>query len=209
MQIGIIGSGNIGGGLARPLTALGHDVVIANSRGPGSLGELVAETGARAVEIEDVADGAELVVVAIPQKAVPELPDGLLEGHLVLDANNYYPARDGRIDALEAGQPESAWVAEQLGGPTVVKAFNTIRAPHIAEDASPAGTAGRRALPVAGDPGPGKDLVLGLVDALGFDPIDAGALAESWRQQPDTPVYVVRLDAHGVREALAAATKLR
>ena len=205
MRIGIIGSGNIGGALARGLAALGHEVAVANSRGPESLAGLAAETGARAATIEDAVEGADLVVLAIPEKAVPGLPD--LAGRLVLDANNYYPGRDGAIEAIQAGQPTSAWVAEQLGGATVVKAFNTIQAADIGDHASPSGTPGRRALPVAADPGPGAELVRGLVDALGFDPVDAGPLAESWRQEPGTPVYGPRLDAEGVRAAIAAAAR--
>lgn len=207
MRIGIIGSGNIGGALAGRLVEIGHDVAVANSRGPASLGDLAARTGARAATIEEAVEGAELVVLAVPEKAVPELPEGLLAGRLVLDANNYYPGRDGALAAIEAGTPSSAWVAEQLGGATVVKAFNTIEAADIAAHASTAGSPGRRALPVAGDPGPGKDVVLGLVDTLGFDPVDAGPLADSWRQQPGTPVYGPRLDAGGVREALAATQR--
>jgi predicted dinucleotide-binding enzyme len=128
---------------------------------------------------------------------------------VVVDTGNYYPRqRDGRIDAIEAGTPESQWVADQLGRP-VVKAFNTIYAAHLLERGQPVGTPGRLALPVAGDDAAAKAVVMDLVDALGFEPVDAGPLAESWRQQPDTPVYGAELDADGVRRALAAAPRER
>src|SRR3712207_3946325 len=121
MKLGISGAGMIGGTLARRLTALGHEVVIANSRGPETLREFAAETGARAVTAAEAARGGEVVIVTIPQRAVPDLPSdlfaGVPEGVVVVDTGNYYPARDGRIEAIEGGQVESAWVAEQLGRP--------------------------------------------------------------------------------------------
>ena len=138
MKIGIIGSGNIGGTLTRRLTALGHDVTVANSRGPRSLEGLAAETGATAGTVEQALDGADLVAIAIPVKAVPDLPD--LTGRVVVDANNYYPARDGRIDAIEGGMTSARWTAEQTGA-TVVKAFNTILAQHLLENGLPQGRA--------------------------------------------------------------------
>ena len=213
MKIGIIGAGHIGGTLTRRLTALGHDVSVANSRGPETLADLAQETGATAVPASEAAKGAELVVVTIPQKNVPDLPagilDGLADGAAVVDTGNYYPQqRDGRIDAIESGTVESRWVEQHLGHP-VVKAFNGIYAQHLLENGQPAGTPGRVALPVAGDDGPAKALVLRLVDELGFDPVDAGSLGESWRQQPGTPVYGADLDAGGVRRALDEASQDR
>jgi predicted dinucleotide-binding enzyme len=147
--------------------------------------------------------------VAIPEKNIPRLPPGLFaaaaEGVVVVDAGNYYPQqRDGRIAAIEAGLTESGWVAQQLGRP-VIKAFNSIIAPHLLERGQPAGTAGRIALPVAGDDVAAKAVVLRLVEELGFDGVDAGGLDESWRQQPGTPVYCTDLDAAGVHRALAEA----
>jgi predicted dinucleotide-binding enzyme len=213
MRIGIIGAGQIGGTLTRRLRALGHDVDVANSRGPETLAALAAETGARAVTVPEAARGKEVVIVTIPERHVPDLPDDLFAGAgdalVVVDTGNYYPRqRDGRIDAIEAGTPESQWVADQLGRP-VVKAFNTIYAAHLLERGQPVGTPGRLALPVAGDDAAAKAVVMDLVDALGFEPVDAGPLAESWRQQPDTPVYGAELDADGVRRALAAAPRER
>ena len=212
MKIGIIGAGNIGGTLARRLTALGHDVSIANSRGPETLAGLAAETGARAVPVGEAALGADVVVVTVPEGRIQSLPTGVLSeakpGVAVIDTGNYYPRRDGRIDGIEAGLPESSWVAQQLGR-TVIKAFNNIRAQHLLEQGRPAGTPGRIALPVAGDDEAAKAVVLRLVDELGFDPIDAGSLAESWRQQPGTPVYIADLDADSVRRGLAEAGRDR
>jgi predicted dinucleotide-binding enzyme len=208
MKIGIIGAGHIGGTLTRRLTALGHVVSVANSRRPESLAELAAETGATPVWASDAPRGADLVIVTVPQKAVPHLPPDLFDGVPpevpVIDTGNYYPARDGRIPAIDDGLPESRWVSSQLGRP-VIKAFNNIQAPHLLEYGRPPGTPGRIALPVAGDDPAAKAKVMALVEELGFDPVDAGGLDDSWRQQPGTPVYGSDRDAEGVRAALAAA----
>jgi len=209
MKIGIIGAGNIGGTLALRLTTLGHNVDVANSRGPQTLARLATETGATAVTVADALRGADLVVVSIPEKNIPSLPHDLFAGTpsstVVIDTGNYYPQqRDGRIDAIEAGTPESRWVAQQLGRP-VVKAFNNIYAQHLRDLGKPAGTPGRIALPIAGDDDVAKGIVLRLIDELGFDGVDAGGLDESWRQQPGTPVYGTDFDAAGVRRALSHA----
>jgi 8-hydroxy-5-deazaflavin:NADPH oxidoreductase len=213
MKIGIIGAGNIGGTLTRRFTALGHEVAVANSRGPETLRDLAVETGATAVPVTEAARGAELVIVTIPEKNVASLPaglfDGAAEGAVVVDTGNYYPRhRDGRIEPIEAGMTESRWVEQQLGRP-VVKAFNNIYAQHLLELGKPAGTSGRIALPVAGDDPAAKAIVLQLIDQLGFDGVDAGGLDESWRQQPGTPVYGTDLDAAGVRRALSEAKQER
>lgn len=213
MKIGIIGAGNIGSTLARRLTALGHDVTVANSRGPETLAGLAAETGATALPVTEAVKGRDVVIVTIPQKEIPNLPPGLFreadEKMVIVDTGNYYPRqRDGRIDGIEAGMTESRWVAQQLGRP-VVKAFNTIYAKHLLELGLPPGTAGRIALPVAGDDEGAKAVVLRLVDELGFDGVDAGGLDESWQQQPGTPVYGTDFDAAGLRRGLSEAKKER
>lgn len=212
MKIGIIGAGNIGGTLTHRLRALGHDVSVANSRGPETLADLAAETGAKAVTVTEAARGKDVVIVAIPEKSIVDLPDDLFgdtaDGPVVVDTGNYYPQRDGRIDAIEEDVTESRWVAQQLGRP-VVKAFNTIYAQHLMEHGRPAGEEGRIALPVAGDDDDAKQVVLRMIDELGFDGVDAGGLDESWRQQPGTPVYGADLDAEGVRRALSEAPKER
>jgi predicted dinucleotide-binding enzyme len=209
MRIGIIGAGQIGGTLARRLTAVGHEVSIANSRGPESLRDLATETGAKPVTVEQAARAGDVVVVTIPMKSVPGLPKGLFAGVpdsvVVVDTGNYYPKqRDGRIDPIERGAVESRWVSQQLGRP-VVKAFNNIYAKNLLERGKPRGAAGRIALPVAGDDQRAKDVVIKLLDEIGFDGVDAGGLDDSWRQQPNTPVYTTDLDAAGVRRALAEA----
>ncbi|MDR3673988.1 MAG: NAD(P)-binding domain-containing protein [Acidobacteriota bacterium] len=213
MKIGIIGTGQIGGTLTRRLTKLGHEVFVANSRGPASLVDLAKETGAKPVTAREAARAGELVVVTIPEAKIPNLPKDLFAGVpddvVVIDTGNYYPReRDGRIEGIEAGITESRWVATQLGRP-VVKAFNNIYAQHLHERGRPAGSPGRVALPVAGDDPHAKEIVIRLVNQLGFDAIDAGGLDESWRQQPGTPVYTTDFDADGVRRALAEASQER
>lgn len=210
MKIGIIGAGMIGGTLARKLVNLGHDVAIANSRGPETIRELAADAGATAVTAAEAARHGEIVVVTIPQRRVADLPKDLFAGVpadvVVIDTGNYYPSRDGSIPAIEEGQPESAWVAEHLGRP-VIKAFNNIYFQSLLEKGAPKGTTGRIALPVAGDPPDAREKVLRLVDDLGFDPVDAGSIEESWRQQPGTPCYTQDLEAPRLKEALAAAVR--
>jgi 8-hydroxy-5-deazaflavin:NADPH oxidoreductase len=212
VKIGIIGAGMIGGTLARRLVNLGHEVVIANSRGPETIRELAADAGATAVTVAEAARRGEIVIVTIPQRAVADLPKDLFAGVpadvVVIDTGNYYPSRDGSIPAIDAGQPESAWVAEHLGRP-VIKAFNNIYFQSLLEKGMPKGTTGRIALPVAGDPPDARAKVLRLVDELGFDPVDAGSIEESWRQQPGTPCYTQDLDATRLKDALAAADRSR
>ena len=213
MKIGIIGAGHIGGTLTRRLRALGHDVSVANSRGPETLAGLAKETGAHAVSVSEAARDKDVVVVTIPEKNVPRLPKDLFAGAtertVVVDTGHYYPRqRDGRIAEIEQGRTESRWVSRQLGRP-VVKAFNNIYAKHLLEHGRPAGDPRRIALPVAGDDPAAKQVVLKLMDELGFDGVDAGTLDESWRQQPGTPVYATDFDAAGVRRALAEASPER
>jgi predicted dinucleotide-binding enzyme len=212
MKIGIIGAGNIGGTLTRRLKALGHDVAVANSRGPETLTDLAKETGARATTVADAAREKDVVIVTIPEKSVPNLRNelkGALDAKtVVVDTGNYYPKRDGKIADIESGIPESKWVADQLGRP-VVKAFNTIYANHLLERGKPAGEGDRIALPVAGDDPKAKTVVMRLIDELGFDGVDAGGLADSWRQQPGTPVYGADLDADRAKRALSQAKSER
>ncbi len=213
MKIGIIGAGNIGGNLTRRLTKLGHQVTVANSRGPESLSELVAETGATSALSEEAARGADLVVVTIPEKKVPNLAKGFLDGAnngvIVIDTGNYYPQqRDGLIAEIEDGLTESRWVSNQIGYP-VVKAFNGIYSANIIDLARSEGAPDRMALPVAGDEPAAKQVVMDLIEELGFDAVDAGSIDDSWRQQPGTPVYGLVGNAHAVKLALAAAEHFR
>jgi hypothetical protein len=209
MRIGIIGAGNMGATLAGRLTRAGHQVTIANSRGPQTLTGIAARTGASPVPVTDVASNADVVIVAIPENSIPALPAGLLSGlpadTVVIDAANYVPElRDGHIGAIDVGQPESQWVQSQLGH-SVVKAFNTIRPASLATLGKPGGGE-RTAIPVAGDDPAAISIVLELANQLGFDGLDAGPLAGSWRQQPGTPVYTADLPLGAARQALADAT---
>jgi predicted dinucleotide-binding enzyme len=216
--LGIIGAGHIGTALAQAALDAGHDVVISNSRGPETLTDLVAALQARPGRRGEVradtsagaAAAADLAVVTIPLTAVPAVPVEPLAGKVVIDTNNYYPQRDGQIAELDE---ESTTTAELLQAhlPTsrVVKAFNHIGSADIAADATPAGTPHRRALAVAGDDEAAKAQVAAFIDAIGFDVVDLGPLAEGWRIQRDTPGYGGRLDADGLRAATAAAKRYR
>src|SRR4051794_23671466 len=213
MRIGIIGAASMGATLARHLARLGHQVSIANSRGPQSLSALAAETGASAVSVLDAAKAGEIVVLAIPTKAIADLPRTLFASVpasvVVIDIGNYHPElRDGRIDAIERGMLDSQWVAQQIGRP-VIKAFNNILAKSLLEKGVPRGTTRRIALSVMGDSSDAKATVLRLVDDLGFDPVDGGDLDNSWRQQPGTPAYCQDLEAAPLRRALAQADRSR
>src|SRR3954454_23923558 len=210
MKVGVIGAGSMGSTLARRLAALGHLVSIANSRGPETLAELATEKGAVPVPITEIGRDADVMIIAIPEKSIPDLPEGLLgslpDGGVLIDIGNYAPQqRDGRIDELENGAIESRWVETHLGHP-VIKAFNNVRPPSLLTLGKPAGTPGRVALPVAGDDARAKAVVIGLIDQLGFHGTNPGGLDESWRQQPGTPVYITDLDRDGAEKALAAAT---
>ena len=213
MRIGIIGAGNIGGTLARRLVALGHEVSVANSRGPHTLRDLAEEARAKPVTVREAARAGDVVIVTIPQKRIADLPadlfDGVPEDVVVVDTGNYYPRqRDGLIPEIEGGTTESRWVSNRLGRP-VVKAFNNIYARSLADRGKPKGAMGRIALPVAGDDAGAKAVVMRLIDELGFDPVDAGGLDDSWRQQPGTPVYTKDLDAERLRRSLAEASPKR
>ena len=213
MRVGVIGAGSMGAILARHLATLGHQVSIANSRGPESLTAVAAEIGATPVSVVDAAKAGELVVIAIPTKAVADLPRALFENVpgsvIVIDIGNYHPElRDGHIDVIDRGMLDSQWVAQQIGRP-VIKAFNNIFAKSLLEKGLPRGTKGRIALPVAGDSWDAKAAVLRLVDELGFDPVDGGDLDNSWRQQPGTPAYCRDLEATALRRALTEAVRSR
>jgi 8-hydroxy-5-deazaflavin:NADPH oxidoreductase len=208
VKIAIVGAGTIGADLTRKLSALGHQVSVANSRGADTLADLAAETGAIPADLADVARGAEVVILALPTKSIPDLPQKLLAGAapnvVVVDLTNYAPRqRDGLIAEIENGEIESRWTEGQIGHP-VVKALNTLGARQLAGLGTEI-AAERIALPVAGDDPGAKGLVAGLIDELGFDVVDAGGLDESWRQQPGSPVFTSALDAAAVERGLAAA----
>ena len=219
--LGLIGSGRIGGTVARLALDAGHDVVLSNSRGPETLAELAAELGprARAAHGEECAVAGDLVLVSIPLKGYPSLPADALAGKTVLDTGNFYPERDGEIEPLETRQlTDSEYLARQLPGASVVKVFNNIFFKHLLNLARPAGAGDRSYLPVAGDDAAAKAAVTAFLDSIGYGTVDDGALAEGWRQQPGTPVYGTPYGAFEnekgtpageavIREALAAASR--
>jgi 8-hydroxy-5-deazaflavin:NADPH oxidoreductase len=191
--IGFIGSGMIGSSVARLAVAAGLEVVLSNSRGPETLADLVAELGdrARATVPPQAARAADLVVAAIPLKAYEQLPANALVGKTVLDTANYYPERDGRLPELDRGDlTSSALVQRHLAGSQVVKALNNITPHQLVSLARPAGASDRSALPIAGDDADAKDAAVQLLDVLGYDAVDTGTLADSWRSEPNTPVYI-------------------
>jgi hypothetical protein len=190
--LGLIGSGMIGSALARLAVAAGLDVVLSNSRGPQTLVGLIAELGGRpqAATPAEAAQAGDLVVAAIPLKAYHRLPGAALAGKTVIDTMNYFPDRDGRIGELDTGALTSSALAQRhLPGSHVVKAFNNIDSRRLLALARPAGAPGRSALPIAGDTA-GKAQAAQLLDILGYDAVDIGTVADSWRCQPGTPVFV-------------------
>ncbi len=211
MQIGILGAGHIGSALAKHFTQLQHTVAIANSRGPETLGEVAGKTGATPVQMTEAPESAEILVVTIPLKNVPQLPKDLLRNlpanAIVIDTCNYYPsARDGQIAEIDNGLPESVWVEQHIGRP-VLKLFNNIYAPSLVQNGKAKGAPQRIALPVAGDDRTAKAHLIELIDQMGFDGLDAGSLKDSWRQEPGTPAYCTDLDLATLPAALAAANR--
>lgn len=190
--LGIIGSGAIGGTLARLAVAAGFDIVISNSRGPASLTDLVAELGphARAATVTEVAREADVVIAAIPLIAHTDLPAAELAGKVVIDTTNYYPQRDGQIPALDdQSSTASELVQAHLTDSFVVKGFNNITFASLGNGARPAGARNRSTLPIAGEDAAAKKRAAEVIDALGYDTLDIGGLAEGWRSEPGTPIF--------------------
>jgi predicted dinucleotide-binding enzyme len=211
MKIGILGTGNIGKTLVTRLSQAGHDVKVANSRGPDTIDPELLASGARAATTEDALVDVEVVILSIPLNrlsSIATLVSGLPEDTVVIDTSNYYPFRDEKIEAIEQGQVESLWVTEQLGR-RVVKAWNAIGSASLAKKAKPAGAADRIAIPVAADHDRDREVTMSLVNDTGLDAVDAGPLADSWRQQPGAPVYCTDLSRAEVGPALNAAERDR
>ncbi len=211
MKIGILGTGHIGKTLAQKLSAAGHDVKVANSRGPDTIDADVLAFGARAVTAAEAVEGVDAIILSIPLARIPAVAPLLASvpaETVVIDTSNYYPFRDGQIDAIEAGQVESLWVAEQLGRP-VVKAWNAIGSDSFAKKGKAAGSPDRIAIPVAADHEEDRAVAMALVEETGLDAVDAGALEESWRQQPGAPCYCTDLTRDEVLVALANADRAR
>ncbi|WP_280239899.1 NADPH-dependent F420 reductase [Nocardia abscessus] len=211
MKIGILGVGHIGTTLSRKLSAAGHDVKVANSRGPETIDATALSTGARAVSAAEAVKDVEVIILSIPLDRVPEIAPllaGVPAETVVIDTSNYIPGRDSEIAAIEAGQVESLWVAEQLGR-SIVKAWNSIGSDSFARKGTPAGTRDRIAIPVAADDDHERAVAIALVEDTGFDGFDAGPLAQSWRQQPGAPVYCTDLTRDEIPTALANAEAAR
>ena len=211
MKIGILGTGHIGKTLVRKLSAAGHDVKVANSRGPDTIEPDVLASGGRAVTAEEAVVNVDVVILSIPLNRLPAIAPLIASvpaETVVIDTSNYYPARDGRIEAIEDGQVESLWVAEQLGRP-IVKAWNAIGSDSFARKGKPAGSPDRIAIPVAADIDKDRKVGMVLVEDTGFDAFDAGTLADSWRQQPAAPCYCTDLTREEMPAAHAAAERVR
>jgi len=210
--IGLIGAGHIGSQVARLAVRSGYDVVISNSRGPETLSGLVAELGpkARAATALEAAKAGDLVVVTIPLRAIGTVPVEPLADKIVIDTNNYYPARDGHIRELDEEKTTTSELLQaHLPNSKVVKAFNHIYAAELTTHGQPRGTPNRRALVIAGNDAAAKATVTKLLDEFGFDTVDAGPLSEGWRIQRDTPGYGPRRNAEELRKDLAAAKRPR
>ena len=211
MKIGILGTGHIGKTLVQRLSAAGHDVKVANSRGPEMIEADVLAYGGRAVTAAEAVEGVDVVILSIPLNRLPgiaPLISGVPAETVVIDTSNYYPQRDGTIEAIEAGQVESLWVSEQLGRP-IAKAWNAIGSDSFARKGKPAGSPGRIAIPVAADSERDRKVAMALVEDTGLDAVDAGTLDESWRQQPGAPGYCTDLTREEMPAALAAAERAR
>lgn len=208
MKIGIIGTGAIGATLAQKLVAAGHQVKVTNTRQPDELARKAQELGASPATLREAVKDVDVVFISIPLRAIATLPADLFRAVpadvVVADTGNYYPMRDAKIEALDQGQVESVWVAEQLGRP-IIKAYNNLLSQTLVEGGTAPGTPGRIAISVAGDDDRAKKLVASLINDTGFDTVDAGSLAESWRQQPGTPAYCTEVTAPELTQALAAA----
>jgi 8-hydroxy-5-deazaflavin:NADPH oxidoreductase len=208
--IGIIGSGHVGSNLAKAAVAHGYDVVISNSTGPDSLAGLVGELGqqATAATPEQAAAAADFAIVAIPVTTVGQVPVKPLAGKVVIATINYFPKRDGPIAEIDNGTTTVPGVLQaHLPASKVVRAFSMIDAADMSGDGHPAGDPKRRALALAGDDAEARKLVAGLYDQLGFDTLDLGGLAESWRVDPGQAAFVTRQNLAELRANVANAKR--
>jgi len=211
MKIGILGAGAIGSTIARRLSRRGHDVTIANSRGPQTIGQEALSTGARAVSASEVAAGVEVLIVSVPMNRnadIAEYVRAAPASAVVIDTSNYYPMRDGRMPAFDEGQVETVWLSELFGRP-VAKAWNAITSPSFNDKSTEPGDPHRVAIPVAADRDADREVAIKLVEDTGFAGFDAGTLADSWRQQPGAPVYCTDRSPADIAGWLAAAEKGR
>lgn len=211
MKIGILGTGHIGKTLVTKLSAAGHDVKVANSRGPDTIEDDILGHGAHAVTSAEAVADVDVVILSTPLAAISQIAPLFADvpaETIVIDTSNYYPTRDGEVAEIEGGLTESEWVAGQLGRP-IAKAWNAITSASFAEKGVPAGTAGRIAIPVAADGDRERDVAMTLVDETGLDAVYSGPLSESWRQQPGSPSYCTDLTCEEIPDALAATDRSR
>ncbi|MNT17214.1 NAD(P)-binding domain-containing protein [Sphingobacterium paramultivorum] len=210
MKIGIIGTGAIGGTIAKKMALAGHSVKINNSDDVEKLNARAEELGVTAANQKEVVKDVDVIILSLPTIAIPTLPKDLFadvpENVIVVDTSNYYPFRDADIEEIKNGKVESVWVSEQLGRP-VIKAFNTLLAETLASGGKKTGAEDRIAMAVAGDDAEAKKVIAGLVNDAGFDVVDSGNLSESWRHQPGTPAYCTELDAAELKQALVDGVK--
>ncbi len=203
MKIGIIGAGFIARALGRLAVKAGHDVMLSNSRGPQTLGSTVASVRCKVGTVEEAVRFGDIVIVAIPFNAYRSIPAELLVGKVVLDANNYYPDRDGAIAELDSHvTTTSELLAQHLKGALVVKAFNSILERDLEKDALPSGSPGRRALPIAGNDEAAKQTATAFHDRIGYDVVDVGPLSEGLRFERARPTYCKSFDKAGLKLAL-------
>ncbi|REA64421.1 3-hydroxyisobutyrate dehydrogenase [Dyadobacter luteus] len=210
MKIGIIGTGAIGGTIAKKMVAAGHDVKVSNSDQGDKLDARAMELGASPATIEGVVTDVEVIIISVPTIAIPTLPKDLfanvLENVIVVDTSNYYPFRDADIEEIKNGKVESVWVSEQLGR-RVIKAFNNLLAETLENGGREPGAYDRIAMAIAGDDANSKKIIAGLANDAGFDTVDSGTLSESWRHQPGTPAYCTELNAKELGQALSDGIK--
>ncbi|EFW77920.1 NADPH-dependent F420 reductase [Pseudomonas savastanoi] len=209
MRIGFIGAGAIGQAVAQLVIAAGHEAMLSNSRGPHTMSSVLSDIpGSQVGTIEDVAQFADVVLLAIPFKDYRTVSAKWLASKTVLDATNYYPERDGQIAALDRFETTtSRLLAEHLDRSRVVKVFNAILAKDLIQDSRQKEASDRRALPVAADDPKAKAMAIKLLSEVGFDAVDAGCLDESWRFERAKPAYCIPLDKEGLKIALAAAQR--
>ncbi|PJJ08422.1 hypothetical protein CLU83_1689 [Flavobacterium sp. 1] len=210
MKIGIIGTGAIGGTIAKKMAVAGHNVKVNNSGDVAKLNARAEELGVLASTLKDVVKDVDVIILSVPTIAIPTIPKDLLanvpENVIVVDTSNYYPFRDADIEEIKNGKVESVWISEQLGRP-VIKAFNNLLAETLENGGKEPGAEDRIAMAVAGDDAEAKKVIAGLINDAGYDVVDSGDLSESWRHQPGTPAYCTELNAEELKQALADGIK--
>ena len=210
MKVGIIGTGAIGGTIAKKLVHAGHEVKVFSNGEQHLLEKRAAALGVKPTVIDDITKNVDVVILSVPTIAIPQLDKKLFtdisEKVIVVDTSNYYPFRDSEIEELKNGKVESVWVSEQIGRP-VIKAFNNLLAESLVNGGKETGADDRIAMAISGDDENSKKVISRLINDVGFDAVDAGTLTESWRHQPGTPAYCTELNVTELKQALMAGVK--